>query len=205
MWLKSYNFQGSPSFVLAHKLRALKMDLKEWNEEIFGDVGKRKKELMDGIRELDIIVEGRSLIEEERQRKWEYSRDLERLLLYEEMSWRQKFRMLRLKEGDKNTKFFSPVGNSNRRYNIVDALIVNRSLSSDSMEIREHIVQFYSQLYSKQFNWRPQLDGLSFNLIEEDEGSWLDLGSASIYLEKSMYWIYSMTHDLRVLVLLMSL
>jgi hypothetical protein len=46
---KSYNFQGFPSYVLTCKLRGLKTDLKKWNEEIFGDVGKRKKELVDGI------------------------------------------------------------------------------------------------------------------------------------------------------------
>jgi hypothetical protein len=28
--------------VLAHKLRALKTDMKKWNEEIFGSVGKWK-------------------------------------------------------------------------------------------------------------------------------------------------------------------
>jgi hypothetical protein len=32
--------------------------LKKWNEEIFGDVGRRKKVLVDGIRELDIIADG---------------------------------------------------------------------------------------------------------------------------------------------------
>lgn len=68
-WWKSHNFQGSPSFVLARKLRALKTNLKKWIEEIFGNVGKRKKDLGDGIRELDIIAEGRTLIEEERLRK----------------------------------------------------------------------------------------------------------------------------------------
>jgi hypothetical protein len=94
------------------------MDLKKWNEEIFGDVGKRKNVLVDGIRELDIIVEGRSLFEEERQRKEEYSRDLERLLFYEEVSWRQRSRVMWLKEGDKNTMFLHLLANSNRRYNL---------------------------------------------------------------------------------------
>ena len=49
---------------------------------------------MNGIQELDIIVEGRLLIEEERKRKEDYSRDLERLILYGEVSWRQKSRVL---------------------------------------------------------------------------------------------------------------
>jgi hypothetical protein len=54
---KSY---GLLSYVLASKLKALKADLKKWNEELFGDVGKKKKkknELLAGIRELDIIAE----------------------------------------------------------------------------------------------------------------------------------------------------
>jgi hypothetical protein len=32
LWWASYTFQGSPSFVLAKKLKALKVDLKLWNE-----------------------------------------------------------------------------------------------------------------------------------------------------------------------------
>lgn len=42
IWWKSYKFQGSPCLVFTHKLKAMKADLKKWNEEIFGNVGKRK-------------------------------------------------------------------------------------------------------------------------------------------------------------------
>jgi hypothetical protein len=45
-WWESYDFQGLPSYVLAHKLKALKVDLKIWNAEVFGDVGKKKNELL---------------------------------------------------------------------------------------------------------------------------------------------------------------
>jgi hypothetical protein len=55
-WWMSYSFQRSPSYILACKLKALKADLKKWNEEIFGNVGKKKKDLMDGIRGLDFIA-----------------------------------------------------------------------------------------------------------------------------------------------------
>jgi hypothetical protein len=59
MWLKSegfveqvnvwwaYEFHGLPSYVLANKLKALKVDLKKWNE-VFGDVGKKKKGVIGG-------------------------------------------------------------------------------------------------------------------------------------------------------------
>jgi hypothetical protein len=64
------------------------------------------------------------------------------------------------------------VANSNRRNYTVDALAVNGSLSSDSTEIKEYVMKFYSQLYLEQFSWRPKLDGFYFNFIGEDEG-WL--------------------------------
>jgi hypothetical protein len=79
-----------------------------------------------------------------------------------------------MREGDKNTKIFHLVANSNRRNNTVDSLAVNGSLSSDFTEIREHIVQFYNQHYLEQFSWRPNLDGLAFTSIGDDEGCWLE-------------------------------
>jgi hypothetical protein len=65
-WWESYDFQGLPSYVLANKLKALKADLKKWNAEVFSDVGKRKKELLEGIKELEGFEESRGLVEEER-------------------------------------------------------------------------------------------------------------------------------------------
>jgi hypothetical protein len=58
-WWESYDFQGLPSYVLANKLKALKADLKKWNAEVFGDAGKKKKELLEGIKELEGFEESR--------------------------------------------------------------------------------------------------------------------------------------------------
>jgi hypothetical protein len=100
------------------------------------------------------------------------NRQLEKATLLEEISWRQKSRALWLKEGDKCTKFFHRVANSNRRNNSIEALSVNGSVSSDQSAIREHIVQYYDSLFSEQFSWRPKLDGLAFDSIDVEEASW---------------------------------
>jgi hypothetical protein len=42
----------------------------------------------------------------ERKRKEEYTSALERLILYEEVSWRHKFKVLWLRESDTNGFFF---------------------------------------------------------------------------------------------------
>jgi hypothetical protein len=42
-WWQSYQFVGDPSNVLARKLKALKGELRRWNNEVFGHVEKKKK------------------------------------------------------------------------------------------------------------------------------------------------------------------
>ncbi len=42
-WWSNYSFDGTPSFVLAQKLKALKGDLKVWNKQVFGDVGVKRQ------------------------------------------------------------------------------------------------------------------------------------------------------------------
>lgn len=60
-WWLSYSFIGSHSFALTCKLKALKVNLKKWNKEVFGNVKKQKMFFLDELRDLDIIAENSSL------------------------------------------------------------------------------------------------------------------------------------------------
>ena len=80
-WWPSYQFQGSPSFILAKKLRALKGDIKIWKNSVFGNVGALVKDRMDELKALEQATEGGGLSEEERKRKSMLCRDIERALL----------------------------------------------------------------------------------------------------------------------------
>ena len=53
LWWNGYCFSGSPTFILWHKLKALKEDLKKWNKEEFGDLAIRKKCLLSELLGLD--------------------------------------------------------------------------------------------------------------------------------------------------------
>jgi hypothetical protein len=92
----------------------------------------------------------------------------------EEVSWRQKSRVMWLKEGDKSTKFFHSIASSNSRYNSIDTLMIGDNPSSNPAEISEHIIEFYQKLFTEQCNWRPMVDGISFDSISEEEVSWLE-------------------------------
>jgi hypothetical protein len=70
------------------------MDLKKWNEEVFGNIECNKSNLLDDLRELDAIEEVRSLDSVKLAKKREVSRELEACLLIEKVSLRQKSKIL---------------------------------------------------------------------------------------------------------------
>lgn len=42
-WCGSYHFQGSPNCILVGKVKMLKDDLQVWDEEEFGDIGRKEE------------------------------------------------------------------------------------------------------------------------------------------------------------------
>lgn len=165
---------GNPSFIMANKLKALKVDLKKWNETVFGHITIQKNQMWAVLSELEVLEESRSQSDEEKGRKELTLIGLEKLILMEEISWRQKSRALWLKKGDKNSKFFHRIANSHRNTNTIDKLNINGITSTCQDEIQEHISQFYEQLNLEDGYCRPQLDGIHFYAISREEAEWLE-------------------------------
>ncbi|KAG6695250.1 hypothetical protein I3842_09G087800 [Carya illinoinensis] len=166
-WWHSYYSEGTPSFVLASKLRTLKANLKMSNKEVVGNVEQQKKSLWEELQAL----ESERNCEQSFSRKNEVVLELERVLLLEEISWRQKSRVLWLKEGDQCTSFLD---NSHRRNNAIELLKADNSVLSSPDEIHEHAVQFYSSLLTETVDWRPKLDGLFFDSLDSVSANWIE-------------------------------
>jgi exonuclease III len=173
-WWGSYDFQGSPSFVLASKLKVLKEDIKKWNRESFGDVHIKKLELMRDLQDLEAKENQGLFTGEDRVHRLNTQSELEKTLLLDEVSWRQKSRVQWLKEGDKNTKFFHRTANANRRNNCIESMTNGELKWETQDEIREGIVAFYKDLYSEREHWRPVLEGLEFSSLEAEEATHLE-------------------------------
>jgi hypothetical protein len=56
-WWDSYKLFSTPYFVLANKLKWLKLNFKRWNKEAFGHVEERKKSLLEEVQVLDYLEE----------------------------------------------------------------------------------------------------------------------------------------------------
>ena len=85
-WWGSYDFQGSPSFILASKLKVLKEDIKKWNRESFGDVHIKKLELMKELQVLESKENQWLFTGDDRVHRLNTQSELERTLLLDEVS-----------------------------------------------------------------------------------------------------------------------
>jgi hypothetical protein len=100
--------------------------------------------------------------------------ELEKVALLEEVSWRQKSRVLCLKEGDNNMRFFHTMANSYRRNNYMERVEVEGVVFEIESEVKEKVVKFYESLYQEQETWRPTVDGLDFDMISEEDQALLE-------------------------------
>jgi hypothetical protein len=182
-WWESYQVEGTPNFVFANKLKALKADLKKWNETEFGHITVQKKQLLAGLRELDVLADSRPLSVEEKGKRELLSVDLEKVIMMDEICWKQKSRALWLKEEDKNSKFFHCLASSHRNTHTIGKLLINGVLSTSQDEIRDHIAHFYEHLYREDGYRRPYIDGIQFSTISDEDALWFERPFEEIEIE----------------------
>ena len=139
-WWNQHSFVGTPSFVLAKKLKALKEDIIQWNRREFGNVDRQKKQLLEELKILDAKEEELGLTDREKCYRADLRSLVEHLLSLEEISWRKKSKMLCIKEGDNNTKFFHKMANSHRRYNYLRILEVDGVVFELEFEVTAQVV-----------------------------------------------------------------
>ena len=174
LWWESYQFVGSPSYILFRKLLALKEDLRKWNKEEFRNVGEKNKLVMEGLQEF--VKKGESEVPstDERIQRVELKSKFKNITHLEEINWHQKSQALRLKERDNNTSFFHRLANSHRSYNNIDKLEVEVEVIQHTKEqaLKESIVGFYN-FYCESESWRPHVENLPLLSINKTDVVWL--------------------------------
>lgn len=151
---QAWNFSSS----LNSNLASLSSTLSNWKKNVFGNVFRDKRRLMNRIngiqRSRDYGINPFLDRLEMKLRK-----DLEVILEREEILWLQKSRKDWLKNGDHNTKFYHVKTFSKRRKKKVSML---RNDSDEWLEeesrIKELVVQFYSSLFLEDSHDRPRLN-----------------------------------------------
>jgi len=111
---------GWGGYVLKEKIKRLKVRLKSWNKDQFGDTFKKVQNLELELNKLESDIADRQLTDQENMRRKQLQQDLWAAAQSYESLVRQKARSKWIREGDCNSRYFHLVINSNRRHNAVN-------------------------------------------------------------------------------------
>jgi len=142
---------GCPMFILQHKLKRLKIDLRDWNKNFFSNVHNvvlLKQGLLLGIEQtfktvslsdIDGLLCQENIAKEE----------LDHALHCQYLFWKERAKMLWFKDGDRNTDFFHVVVKRRNNSSGIHRLQIYNEVIEDPKLIQDHILDFYKNLYAK--------------------------------------------------------
>ena len=148
-WWGEAQVDGFASYIVVTKLKFVKEKLKKWNRDVFGDIKTQKYNLLGIINSLDVKEETSGLSSVEIQQRRDAKEDWAKIILIQEISWRQKSRALWLKVGDRNTKFFHRVANMQRKFNSLSFVVVDGVQYDALPDMKSAIYNFYKSLFSE--------------------------------------------------------
>ncbi|RVW89552.1 LINE-1 retrotransposable element ORF2 protein [Vitis vinifera] len=105
-WWSEFQGNGWEGHKFMRKLQFVKAKLKEWNKTSFGELSKKKKDILAVLANFDSLEQEGGLSHELLVQRAFSKGELEELILREEIHWRQKARVKWVKEGDCNSNFF---------------------------------------------------------------------------------------------------
>ncbi|KAF7822209.1 ribonuclease H [Senna tora] len=131
------------------KILKLQNSLKTWNKDVFGDISKKKKRLLNRINGIQVAIDKKlNPFLEDLGRK--LAKELEMVLNQEEALWFQKARCQWIRDGDRNTRYYHTKTISHRRKNKI-LMLKDRdgNWTEDLDEIKKIIINFYKELFKE--------------------------------------------------------
>jgi len=139
---------GCPMFVLSKKLKNLKLVLKEWNKETFGNVQDNVRKAEDALNQIQMQIVSLGYSDALSNQEKIAQTNLDLALQMEEVFWKGKSRVKWHAEGDRNTKYFHRVAKMKNSTKLISSLRHDNTIITDQEQIADHIVNHYTNLFS---------------------------------------------------------
>ncbi|XP_028069253.1 uncharacterized protein LOC114271810 [Camellia sinensis] len=155
----STNVHGWACCIIMENLRTLKVALKKWNVEVFGDVESELKEAESVLHSMDLQSEVRELTEEEKARRKEVRGLLWKLSKRKEWMWMQKSRLDWALKRDRNTRFFHIMATKKHNRNMITSVLVNGVEVDEPIEVKHAACYHFQNLFTEHWWFRPSIGG----------------------------------------------
>lgn len=125
-------------------MRHIKNSLKKWNKEVLGNIQGAKRNLKVEMERVQGQINQGGLSPELQHLESTLTRELDERDQQEQIMFRQKSKMLWLKEGNKNTKFFHNSLLQHRNQNWIHSLKIEQRVTVRRNEDIEHSLKITS-------------------------------------------------------------
>lgn len=152
---------------LCGTLKEIKLSLKEWKRNTVANQEDHIKRLENELKKLDMEEDNNEL-------KSQIFEQLQNAYQSKLSQLQQKSRIKWDLEGDSNTSFFHKVIHQRRRRNQIQKLVSNNALVLKPMEIKNALLQDFSDFYCNSINHTPfSLSKLEWKSVSREESSFL--------------------------------
>jgi len=171
--LKSFQIEGWGGFVLREKLKFIKNALKEWHVDHAKNIPGKIESLKLRQSDFDDKGEDGELSVDEIQELWGITNDLHFMSRMNTSIMWQQSRLLWLKDGDANSKYFHSVLSSRRCRNSIISLLVDGKIVEGVQPIRNAVFSHFREHFASHNTPRPGVDNLPFKSLSHAEGGGL--------------------------------
>ena len=142
---------GSPAYAWEQKLKKVKEALKQWVKNHYCDPTQQKEQIIKDMESLQNEMETCEITKEHFVKEIEMESTLQKILRQEEEGWRLRSRLLWLKGGDQNTKYFQNQCKERQRWNTMRELKAeDGTLLQGQAAITNEVRNFFEQLYTNE-------------------------------------------------------
>ncbi|XP_019431608.1 PREDICTED: uncharacterized protein LOC109338759 [Lupinus angustifolius] len=146
------NFSSGPMYILSHKLKLLKKDLRTWNKRVFGNIHHKFNNALSNVDLIQTYIvdigPNPELLEQEDQAQKALFHDLG----IEEVFWKEKYRINCHIHGDINTKFFHRVTKIRQATKAMSILMDDEKILYNQDDIANHVLNYYTDLFGSTNN-----------------------------------------------------
>ncbi|KAL7255365.1 hypothetical protein ACSBR1_009508 [Camellia fascicularis] len=164
------------------KMKELKLALKQWNSEVFGNVNTKLKKVEEELHEIDLVAEVRDLEDDKKVRRKEVQVEVWRLSRMVEWMWLQKSRLNWDLKGDRNTRYFHVMVKSRQGRNQINSITIDDGIVEEPVRVKQEVQAYFQRHYSEDWKSRPELGGV-FKALELEIIKEVKIGSSSVGLK----------------------
>ncbi|CAM8979776.1 unnamed protein product [Rhodiola kirilowii] len=160
--------QGWKGYTIQRKLTRLRVRLAKWNKRSCGDIRLQLSKVREEWERLSALQDSRVLSEEEALKKSALQKRIWQLEIMDERIWRQKSRILWLKAGDQNTRYFHRMAVWRAKKNAISSILVDEAWVEDPILIKIAAQKHFASIYRKMDPCSWTLEEMNFAVLNDD-------------------------------------